>query len=109
MAVMLLYLLYMLYTWRTALHCTLSIQALSLASQGDHTEAAYPTSGHASDLYTFLWTSLVDFRFSLRTFRVLVAFAATFLQWTSHLRLDWMVTSRYFVWGTFSSTVLWIK
>ena len=33
---------------------------------------------------------LVDFRFRLRTFRVLVAFAATCLQWTSHLRLDWM-------------------
>ena len=72
-------------------------------------EAAYSTCGCTSDLYAFLQTSLVDFRFCLRTFRVLVAFAATCIQWTSHLRLDWMVTPRYFVWGTFSSTVLWIE
>ena len=109
MAVTLLYLLYVLYTYRAALRCTLSIQALSLASQGDHTEAAYSTCGRTSDLYALSRTSLVDFRFRLRTFRVLVAFAATCLQWTSHLRLDWMVTPRYFVWGTFSSTVLWIE
>ena len=99
MAVTLLYLLYVLYTYRAALLCTLSIQALSLASQGDHTEAAYSTCGRTSDLYALSRTSLVDFRFRLRTFRVLVAFAATCLQWTSHLRLDWMVTPRYFVWG----------
>ena len=87
MAVTLLYLLYVLYTYRAALRCTLSIRALSLASQGDHTEAAYSTCGRTSDLYALSRTSLVDFRFRLRTFRVLVAFAATCLQWTSHLRL----------------------
>ena len=81
MAVTLLYLLYVLYTYRAALRCTLSIRALSLASQGDHTEAAYSTCGRTSDLYALSRTSFVDFRFRLRTFRVLVAFAATCLQW----------------------------
>ena len=46
MAVTLLYLLYVLCTEQAALHYTLLILALSLARQGDHTEAAYSTWVH---------------------------------------------------------------
>ena len=37
--------------------CTLLIEALCLASHGDHTKTAYLTQGHTSDLHALLWTS----------------------------------------------------